>query len=80
MALLTVQESGCCRKQDLKRPDKTPRNYDNTTFTLDGRIDLDVTCNDQEMCTPVYVKSDVHDQNYYSLKVFAIDTGGCYGE
>ena len=50
------------KKQDLKRPYKTPRNYDLTPFTLDGRIDLDVVFNDQEMRTPVYVKADAHEQ------------------
>ena len=50
------------RNRDLKRPDKTPRNYNNTPFTLHGQIDLNVTFNDQEMRTPVYVKTDAHEQ------------------
>ena len=50
------------RKRDLKRPDKTPRNYDHTPFTLDGRIDMDLTFDGKTMCTPVYIKADAHDQ------------------
>ena len=30
------------KKRDLKRPDKQPRNYDQTPFSLDGRMDLDI--------------------------------------
>ena len=50
------------RKRDLKKPDKTPRNYDHTPFALDGRIDMDLTFDDKTMCTPVYIKVDAHDQ------------------
>lgn len=50
------------KKRDLKRPDKTPRNYDQTPFTLDGRMDLDITFEDRTMCTPVYIKTDAHEQ------------------
>ena len=50
------------RKRDLKKADKTPRNYDHTPFTLDGRIDMDLTFDGKTMCTPVYIKADAHDQ------------------
>ena len=50
------------KKRDLKRPDKTSRNYDQTPFTLDGRMDLDITFNGKTMCTPVYIKTDAHEQ------------------
>ena len=49
-------------KRHLKRPDKTPRNYDHMPFTLDGQIDMDLTFDDKTMCTPVYIKADAHDQ------------------
>ena len=48
----TVAQS---KRRDLKRPDKTPRNYDQTLFTLDGRMDLDITFNSKTMRTPVYI-------------------------
>ena len=50
------------RKRDLKRPDKSPRNYDHTPFTVDGHIDMDVTFDGKTMHTPVYIKADAHDQ------------------
>ena len=50
------------KKRDLRRPDKTPRNYDQAPFTLDGRIDMDLSFDGKTMCTPVYIKADAHDQ------------------
>ena len=50
------------RKRDFKPPDKTPKTYDQKSFKLDGRMDLDISFGDQTMCTPVYVKMDAHDQ------------------
>ena len=50
------------RRRDLKRPDKSPRNYDHTPFTVDGRIDMDVTFDGKTMRTPVYIKANAHDQ------------------
>ena len=46
------------RKSQLKRVDKVPKTYDRKTFTLDGRIDLDLTFDDVTMNTPVYIKMD----------------------
>ena len=57
------------RKRELKRPDKKPRNYDHTPFTLDGRIDMDVTFDGRAMRTPVYIKADAHDQLLLSAGV-----------
>ena len=54
------------RENRISIPDRTPRNYDRNLFTLDGRIDLDVMFNDQEMCMPVYVKADAHEQSLLS--------------
>ena len=50
------------KKRDLKRPDKTLRNYDHTPFTLDGRIDMDILFDGKTMFTPVYIKADANDQ------------------
>ena len=50
------------KKRDFKKADKVPRTYDQKPFTLDGRMDLDVTFDEKTMCTPIYVKMDVHDQ------------------
>ena len=50
------------KKKDLKPPDKKPRTYDQRIFTLDGRMDLDLTFNGKTMCTPIYIKMDAQDQ------------------
>ncbi len=50
------------KKRDLKKPDKTPKTYDRKPFTLDGRMDLDITFTGKTMCTPVYLKMDAHEQ------------------
>ena len=50
------------RKRDFKPTDKTPRNYDGRTFSLDGRMDLEVTFNGKSMITPVYIRMDAEDQ------------------
>ena len=50
------------RKRHFKKPDKIPRTYDQKTFTLDGRMDLEITFDDKTMCTPVYIKMDAADQ------------------
>ena len=33
-----------------------------TPFTLNGRIDLDLSFGDKVICTPVYIKTDAHEQ------------------
>ena len=50
------------KKKDLKKPDRTPRTYDQQPFKLDGRMDLDITFGEKTMRTPVYIKMDAHDQ------------------
>ena len=50
------------RKRDFKPTDKTPRNYDGHTFSLDRRMDLEVTFNGKSMITPVYIRMDAEDQ------------------
>ena len=50
------------KKRNLKKADKTPRTYDQKTFKLDGRMDLDIAFEGKTMCTPVYIKMDAADQ------------------
>ena len=50
------------RRRDFKQPDKTPRTYDQKTFHIDGRVDLDITFRGCTMKTPVYVKMDAKEQ------------------
>ena len=44
------------------KPDKTPRTYDQKSFTLDGKMDLDIVFEEKAMRTPVYIKMDAHGQ------------------
>ena len=50
------------RKRDLKKLDRTPRTYDQRTFTLDGRLDLDIEYAGKSMRTPVYLRTAAKDQ------------------
>ena len=50
------------RRRELKQADKIPRTYDQKTFHLDGRVDLDITFHGRTMKTPVYVKMDAKEQ------------------
>lgn len=50
------------KKRDLKKPDRTPQNYDQRPFTLDGLRTLEITFDRRSMRTSVYVKLDAHDQ------------------
>ena len=45
----------------MKKPDRIPRTYDHRPFTLDGRMDLDVTFNGTTMRTQVYIKMDARE-------------------
>jgi hypothetical protein len=49
-------------KQDFKKPDKQPINYNQKLFKIDGRVDLDITFDDKVIHTPVYVKMDAAEQ------------------
>ena len=40
---------------DLKKADRIPRTYDQQPFTLDGRMNLEVTFGDKQMTTTVYI-------------------------
>ena len=50
------------RKKDFKPPDKSPRNYNQQPFKLDGRLDLDVSFQGKAMSTPIYAKMDAREQ------------------
>ena len=49
------------RRSSFKKPDKTPYTYDHQPFSLDGKLELDITFDDHTMRTPVYVKMDARD-------------------
>ena len=57
------------KKKNLKLPDKKPHTYDQRTFTLDGRMNLDITFNGKTMCTPVYIKMDAQDQLLFGRRI-----------
>ena len=50
------------RKRAFKKADKLPRFYDRKPFTLNGRLDLDITFGDKTMCTPIYLKTDAPEE------------------
>ena len=50
------------KRRDFKKADKTPRTYDRKPFTLNGRMDLDVSFGGVTMQTPVYIKMGAPDQ------------------
>ena len=50
------------RRRDFKPADKIPRTYDQKTFHIDGRIDLDITFEGTDHEDPVYVKMDAREQ------------------
>ena len=58
------------RKRNFKRADKNPKTYDQRTFKLDGRMDLDLTFDGKTMCTPVYIKMGAADQPLLSEGVY----------
>ena len=50
------------KKSKLKKVDKVPKTYDGKRFSLDGRMDLDITFSGITMQTPVYIKLDASEQ------------------
>ena len=49
------------RKKDFKPADRKPYTYGDQPFSLDGRMDLDVSFDGKTMCTPVYIKMDAKE-------------------
>ena len=50
------------KKSRLKAPDRIPKTYDRRVFTLDGRVDLDISFNGITMRTPIYIKVEAADK------------------
>ena len=50
------------KKHDLRKPEKTPWNYDQTPFSLDGCMELDVAFGEKTIRTSVYIKGNAHEQ------------------
>ena len=57
------------RKKDLKKSDRVPRTYDHRPFTLDGKMDLDLSFDGTTMRTPVYIKMDAREPLLLSERV-----------
>ena len=57
------------KKRDFKPTDKTSRTYDQKSFKVDGRMDLDISFREVTMRTPVYIKMDAADQLLLSESV-----------
>ena len=49
-------------KKDFKPPDKQPRTYNQQTFHINGKVEVDISFNDRTMKTAVYVKMDAPEQ------------------
>ena len=58
----TVATTCKLKKRDFKPADKVPRTYNQQTFKLDGKMDLELAFGGRVMRTPVYVKMDAYDQ------------------
>ena len=50
------------KKSQLKPPDRIPKTYDRRVFSLDGRVDLDISFNGITMRTPIYIKVEAADK------------------
>ena len=48
-------------KKQFKVADKLPFTYDRHQFQLDGYLNLNITCDQRVMRTPVYIKMDAYD-------------------
>ena len=65
----TIATLHCLKKKDFKPPDKVPKTYDRQPFTLDGRMELEISFGDKTMTTTVYIKLDAHDELLLSVGV-----------
>lgn len=59
------------QKRDLKKVDRVPKTYNLQPFSLDCKIDLDISFGNTTMKTPVYAKM-THQNHCFSLRVFVI--------
>ena len=62
------------KRRNFKKADKVPRTYDQKTFRLDGKMDLDIAFEGKTMCTRVYIKMDP-PTNSHSQKVSVASWG-----
>ena len=46
------------KRKDLKKADRVPKTYDQKPFSLDGRMDFDISFNDATVRTLIYIKMD----------------------
>ena len=49
-------------KKDFKSPDKQPQTYNQQTFHIDGKVEVDISFDDRTKKTAVYVKMDAPKQ------------------
>ena len=49
-------------KKDFKSPDKQPRTYNQQTYHIDGKVEVDISFDDRTKKTAVYVKMDAPKQ------------------
>lgn len=49
------------RKSAFKKPDKTPYTFTRQPFSLNSKLELDITFDNCTMRTPVYMKMDTSD-------------------
>ena len=54
----TVATAARLKKRDFKPADRTPHTYDQKPFTLDGKMEMDITFESGRQ----YIKMDAHDQ------------------
>ena len=69
-------KAACLHKQDLKKPDKIPRTYDQRTFSLDGQLDLDIGFGGKCIYTPVYVWEGGHRPTPFTTRDYLIPSRG----
>lgn len=56
-------------KKKIKKPDKTPHNYDQSPFKLDGQMDLQLTFDEKAVVTPIYMLAS----SYYCQRVSVVN-------
>lgn len=49
------------RKKDFQPADKVPKTYDRQAFSLDGKMNMDISFGGRTMHTPVYIKMNAYD-------------------
>ena len=57
-----VSAVGRLKRRNFKQVDKVPHTYDKRPFSLDGRMDMQITFGGATIKTPIYVKLDAPEQ------------------